>query len=286
MNRTSLLLRSGKCSAQRAFTLIELLVVIAIIAILAAMLLPALTKAKMKGQRISCMSNLRQIAIACKVYADDNGGRIPSAYPKYGGFLSSWCEGDAETGGIAGSYGYEGPDPAGIQSGTLWPYAKSLGIYHCPADHRVADNPGVSAQFKGKPILRSYSMNSFMAGASFGASPDWVATNPGGSMDPNNPVYLKDNQIKLPAQTWLLIDEDEASINDCMLLMDVSGSARFFDLPSRAHGNAYGINFNDGHAEIYKFKDAASINWKVSDPRPKGGYNDWLKLRDVTTHPQ
>jgi hypothetical protein len=70
-----------------------------------------------------------------------------------------------------------------------------------------------------------------------------------------------------------------------MLLMDVGGNARFLDLPSRAHGNAYGINFNDGHAEIYKFLDAASINWTLTGARPKGGLNDWQKLRAVTSHP-
>jgi hypothetical protein len=67
--------------------------------------------------------------------------------------------------------------------------------------------------------------------------------------------------------------------------VDVGGAARFLDLPSRAHGNAYGINFNDGHSEIYKFKDAASISWTVNGGRPKGGFNDWVKLRDVTSHP-
>jgi prepilin-type N-terminal cleavage/methylation domain-containing protein len=272
-------------SQNQGFTLIELLVVVAIIAILAAMLLPALTKAKIKGQRIACLSNLRQIAIACKLYADDNRGLIASAYPTFGGFQSSWCGGNAETGGGAGSYVYQGPDPAGIQSGTLWPYAKSLGIYHCPADHRLATDPSVSPQFQGKPILRSISMNAYMGGTSFGAAVTWVATNPTGPQDPNWPVYTKETEIKLPSATWLLVDEDQDSINDAMMLLDVGGTARFLDLPSRAHGNAYGINFNDGHAEIYKFLDAASIKWKPTDPRPKGGFNDWVKLRDVTTHP-
>src|SRR5436190_8903539 len=121
-----------------AFTLIELLVVIAIIAILAALLLPALSNAKLKGQRIACINNLRQIAIACKLYADDNNGKIPSSYPNYNGFVSAWCQGNAQTGGLPGSYPPGGADPAGIQAGTLWPYTKSLGTFHCPADRRMA----------------------------------------------------------------------------------------------------------------------------------------------------
>ncbi len=274
----------------RGFTLIELLVVIAIIAILAAMLLPALSKAKQKAQRIYCISNLRQVAVACRLYSDDNSGGIPSAYPTYGGFTNTWCGGNAETGGGPGSYVYYGADPTGIQSGSVWPYVKSLGLYHCPADNRMSTDASVPAQYKGKPILRSISMSSFMRGTSFGASSTWTVSNTGGtgSQDPNHPVYTKESQITKPSMTWLVLDEDQESINDGMFLMDVSaspGSARFLDLPSRNHGFAYGINFNDGHAEIRNFVDAATKAWTKSGARPKGGVNDWNWLVARTTHP-
>jgi prepilin-type N-terminal cleavage/methylation domain-containing protein len=271
----------------RAFTLIELLVVIAIIAILAALLLPALANAKKKAERVYCINNLKQGAIACKLYADDNGGKIACSYPTYPPakpFTNGWCGGSAQTGGDPGSYVYGGADPTGIQVGTLWPYTRALKLYHCPADRRIADAGQPNA---GKPILRSISMNSFMGGTGFGTSGNFVMNNSGGSgtQDPRCPVYTKEVQISKPSGTWVMADEDQESINDCMILMDMGGAARFLDLPARAHGFAYGINFVDGHAEIYKFLDAETRNWTETGARPKGGLRDWGALTNVTTHP-
>jgi len=128
-------------------------------------------------------------------------------------------------------------------------------------------------------------MNSYLNGTSFGVSPTWVVTNPNGPRSSLAPVYTKDTELRRPAQTWVILDEDQESINDAMFLVDMGGAARFLDLPSRIHGNGYGINFADGHAEIYQLRDAASINWRVGDGRPRGGINDWMALTNVTTHP-
>ena len=202
--------------------------------------------------------------------------------PPYGGFTATWCGGNAATGGLPGSYVYGGSDPTGIQRGLLWPYTKALGLYHCPADQRIADAAGVSAQYKGKPILRSISMNSYMAASSFGANPDWNIRSPNAPRDPLRPVYLKETEISKPSQTWLVVDEDQASINDAMCLVDVGGGRGFLDLPARAHSFGYGINFNDAHAEIYKLRDPESRTWQVGD---FGGINDYKTFTNVTTHP-
>jgi prepilin-type N-terminal cleavage/methylation domain-containing protein len=270
---------------KRGFTLIELLVVIAIIAILAAMLLPALSKAKVKAQQIYCIGNLKQFAVAWTMYHGDNNGQLASAYPTYAGFTATWCGGNAQTGGLPDVYVYGGADPAGIQSGLMWPYTKSLQLYHCPADKRVADNAGVAAAFRGKPILRSISMNTYMNGQSFGVSPGWVITAPNAPQNPNAPVFRKDTDIRKPSQTWVVLDEDQASINDAQFMVDMGGAYRFIDLPSRNHNFGYGINFADGHAEIYKLRDPASRTWVRNTGAPTGGLNDWMNLTNVTTHP-
>jgi prepilin-type N-terminal cleavage/methylation domain-containing protein len=101
----------------RAFTLIELVVVIALFALLATLLVPASAHTRPNSQAIQCLNNLRQMANAWQTYAEDNGGRIVSAYPNYGGFAGTWCAGNAESGGGSASYTYGGADPMGIQKG-------------------------------------------------------------------------------------------------------------------------------------------------------------------------
>src|SRR6266436_3198545 len=127
--RTSSSLARHKRGARNAFTLIELLVVIAIIAILAGLILPALDRAKDKAQGIKCLGNLKQLQLCWQMYADDNGGRLAPQNPGTGipgvvGLESSWVLGSV----------LDELSSSNIQHGVLFPYNRSVAIYHCPAD--------------------------------------------------------------------------------------------------------------------------------------------------------
>lgn len=138
-------------------------------------------------------------------------------------------------------------------------------------------------------MVRSISMNGWINGSSYGdPSGNSVAydvrssapTSAEGAM--KYIFFRRENQLRTPSKTWLLLDEDEKSINDSMFLVDMGSGRGLVDAPARRHGNAYGINFTDGHAEIFKLLDARTINW-TSLAIDKTNNKDWEKLSEVTT---
>jgi prepilin-type N-terminal cleavage/methylation domain-containing protein/prepilin-type processing-associated H-X9-DG protein len=270
-------------SRRSGFTLIELLVVIAIIAILASMLLPALAKAKLKAQRIACISNLRQLAMACNMYNTDNNGQLVSSYPIVAGGGQAnpfaWCPGWASTQPFNSYYGpapdYTATNTVALTKGKIWPYVNSTGVYRCPAD---------KSNINGIPVVRSLSMNSWMNGRSFGETLITFWDPPGSESVLTYTFFRKDSQINFPSQTWYLIDEDEKSINDSLFVVDMTGAGGgLADAPSRRHGNSYGINFADGHAEIFKLTDPRTLTWTTLPVGNSPVNEDWLKLKRVTT---
>ncbi len=267
-----------------AFSLVELLMVIAVLAILAGLLLPSLSKAKVRGQRIQCMSNLRQLGSAWAMYAADNLGALVGNYPILSAGLphpDNWFWGYA-------SWPHDpfyGPFPQYsatsiwcATSSKLFPYHGNIDVARCPADTRVVG---------GLRIIRSVSMNSWINGRSFG-DPTGSSTylTPDQDRTLTYRLFRKEAQLIRPAETWLMIDEDanpaKPSINDSMFVVDMGAGPGLADLMARRHGNAYGLSFTDGHSEIYSLRDPRTIR-ASGPPVPRQNNPDWAALARVTT---
>lgn len=259
----------------QGFTLIELLVVIAIIAILAAMLLPALSKSKTKAQGIQCMSNLRQMMIGWRMYPDDwNDLLLASLGVPAEQKRERWVTGNLNFDASNVSNWDYNQD---IVNSPLMPYIGkfSYSIWKCPADQSA-----IKDRFGSKPRVRSNSMSQvFDTGG-------WLPT-------PTYRVYGKMSSVVNPAKTFVFVDEHPDSINDGAFAVQMAQAtdttARIIDFPASYHNGACGFSFSDGHSEIHKWVGSrikARVDYTGTMPLnvdAGDSFKDVLWMSEVTT---
>jgi prepilin-type N-terminal cleavage/methylation domain-containing protein/prepilin-type processing-associated H-X9-DG protein len=256
-------------SSNRGFTLIELLVVIAIIAILAAMLLPALSKAKLKAQGIQCVNNSRQFVMAWMMYANDSQDRLVPNPGTGSTVANAWAAGNMQV-------------PADqvnadlIKNALLYPYTKSVGLYKCPGN-------------KQKDMMRGITMNLYMDGT----------LNPQFTGPPGYKIFGKLSNITHATKLYVMIDEDDTTINDAQFrvaasadpIANLTGSLTARDWPATYHGLAAGISFADGHAEMHRWKRGLSkppvgyTPGSVTFAPTAAGHDDYADLLRMATEP-
>ncbi len=255
-----------------AFTLIELLVVIAIIAILASLLLPALSQAKAKAQSIACLNNLKQLQACCHLYTTDNNDAVPPNNFVYDILTDlpiaegiSWCTNLAPF----------DADPVGIRNGMLFQYNTSLPIYRCPSDKStIQTHAGVKLNL---PRWRSYNMSQSINGF------------PGEATDLYDkiPSFRKFTGINSPptAQLLVFLEVHEDEILDTLFGIPTQVKPEFyqkywFDIPANRHSQGSNFSFADGHSEHWRWKTpkVVTVPWGSMQPVNPGELDDYNRL--------
>lgn len=229
-----------------AFTLVELLVVIGIIGILASLLLPVLSRAQSKAQGSACLNQLRQLALANLLYADDFQGRLPYNYGaadtkktiQFGGFRN-WANNV-----ISWELDEDNTNTVWLARGGLGPYVSgNTDVFRCPADRALS---GIQRAGGWTRRTRSYSMNAMVGNAGEFSYTGYNVNNP------EYAQFFKESEIPVPAHIFVFIEEHPDSINDGYFLNKL-WRREWFDLPASWHNGAANLTFADGHAETHRW---------------------------------
>jgi prepilin-type N-terminal cleavage/methylation domain-containing protein/prepilin-type processing-associated H-X9-DG protein len=262
-------LTPGVKASKGAFTLIELLVVIAIIAILAAMLLPVLNRAKAAGLKAQCISNFKQLQLCYRMYVDDNNDNLPLNNLGSGSTVTSWIA--YITVGASAQNDY---NTVNIRNASIYPYNQNVKIYVCPANNYfVTAGPGAKDDFNHNiplftkvPETRTVSVE-YSMGSGGGNIPAW--TDSGGSYTWN--TYGKFTSIEKTrvSEKTVFCDEASGTVDDgawAMWPMNTeSAEPYWWNLPGSRHLNGGVFSFADGHAEYHKWIGTAvpSSSWQT-----------------------
>ncbi|HXB60009.1 MAG TPA: prepilin-type N-terminal cleavage/methylation domain-containing protein [Candidatus Acidoferrales bacterium] len=264
-----------RSTGRSGFTLIELLVVIAIIAILAAILLPVLARAKVRAYGISCVNNLRQLSVAWTLYSNENndwivqsGQNSTTTYPIPTQYLPGNPQANWVLGAVNAAAGSAATNLAFIENGLLYPYVNNVAVYKCPADQK---------KVLGALTVRSMSMNAWMNPLeTWNDVIGYIGTA-------RCRVFRRQNELvgPRPDMAWLFIDENPNSINDGWFVCDPNNNNMWYDVPATYHDNAGGLSYADGHAEIKVWRDPNVLDAKGNNvPRdPSCPDLSWLQQR-------